>query len=68
VRVMIGRMESVFRSDVPPKNDIAIGKSSRLVNDNFERFGKPSKPYKSKPADNITIASYLHDVTCIHMA
>ena len=51
----------------PPGNGIAIGKSSGLVNDNFERFGEPSKPYKSKPADNITITSYLHDVTCIHM-
>ena len=65
---MIGRMESVFRSDVPPKNDIAIGKSSRLVNDNFEHFGKPSKPYRSKLFDKIAITFDFHSVTRIHMA
>ena len=52
----------------PPGNGIAIGKSSGLVNDNFERFGEPSKPYKSKPTDNITITFYFHDDIRIHMA
>lgn len=67
MRVMIGRMESVFRSDVPPKNGIAIGKSSRLVNDDSEHFGKHARSYRSKLADNITITFYYHDVIRIHM-
>ena len=52
----------------PPGNVIAIGKSSGLVNDNFERFGEPSKPYKSKLFDKIAITFDFHSVTRIHMA